>query len=101
LPSFIAYPGYLPTLYKISGVHNAKIAILYSISRIFAYLGQNIRSPTMLKLPSFIAYPGYLPTLDKISGVHNAKIAILYSKSRIFAYLGPNNNSIGFSNIGE
>jgi hypothetical protein len=44
LPSFIAYPGYLPTLDKISGVHNAKIAILYSKSRIFAYLGPNNNS---------------------------------------------------------
>jgi hypothetical protein len=31
-------------LYKISGVHNAKIAILYSKSRIFAYLGPNNNS---------------------------------------------------------
>jgi hypothetical protein len=94
LSTFIAYPGYfLPwtkyqesNIAKIAILHsisrifaylgpnirkskNAKIAILHSISRIFAYLGQNIRIPKMLKLPSFIAYPGYLPTLDKISGV--------------------------------
>jgi hypothetical protein len=44
---------------------NAKMANLHSIFRIFAYLGQKVRSPKMLKWPTFIAYPGCFPTLAK------------------------------------